>query len=124
MIEKNLTLILGPETVDDVDHLKFSTTLTNTGDEALHILNDPSGPMSNLATDKFTIVDPIGAQPTFTGVRAKYVPSIAAKLGAFTVLEPEKSVSVNHDRSYEIFVLQVLFSEFLCSGERLHLYRK
>jgi len=84
--------------VDSVEHLKIVSTVTNTGDETLKVLNDPRGPLNKLPTDTFAITDAKGAQPSFTGIELKYVPNTAAALGAFTILAPGESVVVEHDR--------------------------
>ena len=88
----------GPEAVDSVEHLKIVATVTNTGDETLKVLNDPHGPLNKLPTDTFVITNANGAQPSFTGIKLKYVPKTAAGLGAFTILAPGESVVVEHDR--------------------------
>jgi len=90
----------GSPAVDSVEHLKIVATITNTGDETLKVLNDPRGPLNKLPTDTFVITDAKGAQPSFTGIKLKYVPNAAAALGAYTILAPGKSVAVEHDRSY------------------------
>jgi peptidyl-Lys metalloendopeptidase len=69
--------------MDSVEHLKIVSTVTNTGDETLKVLNDPRGPLNKLPT-----ADAKGAQPSFTGIELKYVPNTAAALGAFTILAP------------------------------------
>jgi peptidyl-Lys metalloendopeptidase len=90
----------GPPAVDTVEHLKIVATITNTGDETLKVLNDPRGPLNKLPTDTFVITDAKGAQPSFTGIKLKYVPKTAAALGVYTILAPGKSVAVEHDRRY------------------------
>lgn len=95
--------ISGPSSVSSVASLKLTTTLTNTGDETLKILNDPRGPLNKLPTDTFAISTGSGATPSFTGMKLKYVPSTAAELGAFTVLAPGESVAVDHDRAFIYF---------------------
>ncbi|KAF9502271.1 peptidyl-Lys metalloendopeptidase [Pleurotus eryngii] len=98
-----LTLkVAGPDSVNGVDNLKIVTTLVNTGDETLKILNDPRGPLSTLPTDTFSITDATGARPAFTGVKAKYVPAHAASLddaSVFTILAPGETIDVAHDLS-------------------------
>ena len=61
--------VTGPEAVDGVQNLKVVTTLTNTGDETLKLLNDPRGLLSNkLPTQSFQIThQDSGAKPSFTG---------------------------------------------------------
>ncbi|KAF6745448.1 hypothetical protein DFP72DRAFT_1091542 [Ephemerocybe angulata] len=82
-----LTLkVEGASSVTDVDNFKVSAILTNTGDETLKILNDPSGPLSNLPTDSFSIVNSQGSSARFAGAKAKYVPAVAAEVGDYTTL--------------------------------------
>ncbi|KAF6745355.1 hypothetical protein DFP72DRAFT_856493 [Ephemerocybe angulata] len=95
-----LTLkVEGASSVTDVDNFKVSAILTNTGDETLKILNDPSGPLSNLPTDSFSIVNSQGSSARFAGAKAKYVPAVAAEVGDYTTLAPGQSVTVDHDLS-------------------------
>ncbi|KAF7793438.1 hypothetical protein EIP86_004550 [Pleurotus ostreatoroseus] len=92
----------GADEVNGVDNLKITTSLTNTGDSTLKLLNDPRGPLNKLPTETFMIIHDSGAAPDFIGAKGKYVPSIAAKIGkedAFTVLAPGQSVSIEHDLS-------------------------
>jgi len=88
----------GPKAVDSVEHLKIVATVTNTGDETLKVLNDPRGPLNKLPTDTFVITDTTGAQPSFTGIKLKYVPNTAVTLDAYSTLAPGESVVVEHDR--------------------------
>ena len=88
----------GPEAVDSVEHLKILATVTNTGDETLKVLNDPRGPLNKLPTDTFVITDATGAQPSFTGIKLKYVPKTAVAVEAYSILAPGESVVVEHDR--------------------------
>jgi peptidyl-Lys metalloendopeptidase len=53
--------------VDGSSHLAIVTTLTNTGDETLEVLNDPETILSNLATDSFVIKNVDGISPEFVG---------------------------------------------------------
>ncbi|KAF5379183.1 hypothetical protein D9615_005984 [Tricholomella constricta] len=93
--------VSGPAVVDGVQNLKVITTVTNIGDEALKILNDPLSPLSTLPADTFTITDASGATPAFTGIRAKYVPSVAIAAGddALTNLGPGEFIELVHDLS-------------------------
>ncbi|KAF8646489.1 hypothetical protein AX16_007191 [Volvariella volvacea WC 439] len=92
--------VAGSSSFVDVDNLKVVATITNTGDETLKILNDPYSPLSTLPTETFTVTDASGAAPEFIGVKAKFVPSVAAEIeGAYTILAPGESVSVEHDLS-------------------------
>ena len=81
----------------------MTTTLVNTGDETLKLLNDPRGALNTLPTNTFLVIhEDTGASPAFSGVKAKYVPENAAKVGqgdAFTVLAPGASVAITHDRA-------------------------
>ncbi|KAG6852312.1 hypothetical protein C0991_001004, partial [Blastosporella zonata] len=90
-----------PSTVTNVENMKVTTTVTNTGDTTLTLLTDPKSPLSSLAADTFKIVDSTGATPDFTGIVAKYVHSavIADGKGASSVLSPGQSVEVEHDLS-------------------------
>ncbi|KAH9478705.1 Peptidyl-Lys metalloendopeptidase [Psilocybe cubensis] len=89
--------IAGPDQVQTVESLNVMATITNTGDEAIKILNDPRGPLSKLPTDTFTITDSTGAKPAFTGIKVKYVPKTAASIGAYTTLSPGESIKVSHN---------------------------
>ncbi|KAJ3488200.1 hypothetical protein NLI96_g3033 [Meripilus lineatus] len=95
--------VTGPDAVDGVDNLKVITTLINTGDETLKLLNNPLGPLSKMPTNTFAIInEQSGGVPRFNGVKVKYVANSAIKTGgadAFTILTPGQSVSVEHDLS-------------------------
>lgn len=84
-------------------NLDLKTTLTNTGDETLKLLNDPRGALNKLSTDSFSVVnEATGASPSFLGFKVKYVPEVAAKNGqedAFTILTPGASVEISHNRT-------------------------
>lgn len=58
-----------PSAVDGIENLKVVTTLTNTGDEALKLLNDPRGALNNFPTNTFYITDSTGASPAFVGAK-------------------------------------------------------
>jgi len=90
----------GSQAVDSVEDLKIVATITNTGDETLKVLNDPRGPLNKLPTDTFVITDAKGSQPSFTGIKLKYVLKTAAALEAYTTLAPGESVAVEHNRRY------------------------
>lgn len=87
-----------------VENLKVVATITNTGDETLKILNDPRSLLSKRPANKFSITDARGARPAFTGIKVKYSPETAARMGAFTVLEPGASIDVTHDRSHYLLL--------------------
>lgn len=63
-----LLQVSGPSSVVDIGNLKVVTTVTNTGEEPLKLLNDPRSPLSDLPTDKFTITNPHGTSPDFIGI--------------------------------------------------------
>ena len=93
--------VTGPATVDSVENLKVVTTLTNTGDETLKLLNDPNSILDTLPTEAFIIASDSGASPDFIGFRVKYSPALAATSGdpwAITVIAPGTFVSFTHDR--------------------------
>ncbi|KAJ8456167.1 hypothetical protein ONZ51_g12244 [Trametes cubensis] len=84
----------------ETDSLKVLTTIRNTGDVPLELLNDPYSPLSDLPTDMFTIVNAHGIRPDFVGIEAKYNPRMAAMSGdplAVTYLAPGQSVQIEHD---------------------------
>ncbi|KIM40998.1 hypothetical protein M413DRAFT_411996 [Hebeloma cylindrosporum] len=89
--------LTGPEAVNSVKHLRIIATVTNTGDETLKVLNDPRGPLNKLPTDTFVITDAKNTQPSFTGIKLKYVPKTAAALERYIILAPGESVVVEHD---------------------------
>jgi peptidyl-Lys metalloendopeptidase len=91
----------GPESVNTVENLKVTTTITNTGDEILKLLNDPLSPLSTLPANTFKITDSDGASPSFAGIKAKYVPATAVAQKAYTSLPPGQSVDVEHDCEYD-----------------------
>ena len=69
----------GADKVDGVDNLKVSVTVTNTGDEALKLLNDPRGPLSELPTQTFLVThDESGISPAFIGAKASLIGFITA----------------------------------------------
>jgi peptidyl-Lys metalloendopeptidase len=88
--------VTGPDSVTDVENLTIVATVSNTGDQTVKLLNDPQSLLSNAPTDTFSISDASGTRPAFTGIKVKYVPTVAR---AVTVLEPGQSVQVEHDIS-------------------------
>jgi len=88
--------------VDGLGNLKVTTTITNTGDETLKLLNDPRGVLSTFPEDSFTITDTTGSSPLFDGAKVKYSPTYTVSLddpSVFTVLAPGASKDVIHDLS-------------------------
>ncbi|KAG6887843.1 hypothetical protein C0992_010492 [Termitomyces sp. T32_za158] len=93
--------VSGEPAVVGIDQLVVKTTVTNTGDEIITLLNHPESPLNKLPANTFTITDATGGTATFTGIKAKYVPAMAIAAGkdAVTVLAPGQSVEVKHDLS-------------------------
>ncbi|KAL1680582.1 hypothetical protein EV122DRAFT_262037 [Schizophyllum commune] len=94
-----LLKVAGPTDVTDVENLKVTTTITNTGDETLKLFNDPNSALSTLPANTFAISNSAGAVPQFTGIKAKYsLDAVVAKnIDSFTVLAPGESVEKVHD---------------------------
>ncbi|KAB5596497.1 Peptidyl-Lys metalloendopeptidase [Ceratobasidium theobromae] len=83
----------------NADNLFIKVTVTNTGLETVKLLNDPSSVLSDWRTNSFSIKSN-GGMPSFTGIRVKYSPELALKLGGestFTVLAPGESFQMTHD---------------------------
>ena len=91
--------------MDGVDKLKVVATITNTGSEVVKLLDDPRSLASRRPVNKFSILSSKGGRPSFTGIRVKYSPEVAAKMGAYTELAPGASLKVIHDRTSQ-FVLR------------------
>ncbi|TRM66112.1 hypothetical protein BD626DRAFT_398166 [Schizophyllum amplum] len=93
--------VAGPSDVTDVENLKVTTTITNTGDETLRLFNDPNSPLSTMPANTFAISNSAGAAPKFTGIKAKYsMDTVVEKnLNSFTVLAPGESIDTTHDLS-------------------------
>jgi peptidyl-Lys metalloendopeptidase len=93
--------VTGPDSINSSEDLKITATVTNTGDETVKLLNDPRSPLSTLPADtfEFTSADN-GARPSFSGIKAKYIPEVAASKQAFTTLTPGQSIEVEHDCEY------------------------
>ncbi|KAF5348371.1 hypothetical protein D9758_010885 [Tetrapyrgos nigripes] len=98
-----LTLkVTGPEAVTNVDNFKVTTLLTNSGDETLHLLNDPTSSLISSNTDSFHITNSDGASPAFNGARFKFSPAVAARMNTsdvITIIPPGQSIKVEHDLS-------------------------
>ncbi|TRM66117.1 hypothetical protein BD626DRAFT_197166 [Schizophyllum amplum] len=93
--------VAGPSDVTDVENLKVTTTITNTGDETLRLFNDPNSALSTLPANTFAISNSAGAAPKFQGIKAKYSRDtvVAKNLKSFTVLAPGESIDTTHDLS-------------------------
>ncbi|KAB5588440.1 Peptidyl-Lys metalloendopeptidase [Ceratobasidium theobromae] len=87
-----------PAQVNGVDNLSITTVVTNTGDEALKILNNPGSALVSAETKTFEIANDKGS-PAFTGMLVKYSPQYVVKNNDpadFTVLQPGESREVTH----------------------------
>lgn len=94
--------ITSPQLVEGVENLKLITTVNNTGNEILKLLNDPRSPLNVMPTNKFIIQNAAGQRPSFLGTTVMYVPAKAAVLEddeVFTVLAPGEAVNIQHDRA-------------------------
>ncbi|KAF5320044.1 hypothetical protein D9758_018928 [Tetrapyrgos nigripes] len=98
-----LTLkVTGPEAVTNVDNFKVTTLLTNSGDETLHLLNDPTSSLISSDANSFRITNSKGASPAFNSAVFKFSPAVAAKMNTpdvITVIPPGQSIKVEHDLS-------------------------
>jgi len=103
--------VSGPSSVNGLSNLKLATTLHNTGNETLRLLNNPQSVLTpDWATNVFSISKVNGSVwPDFHGVVVKWSPSLAAKGKDFTVIEPGQSVELTHDLSTRY--------DFTASGE-------
>ena len=55
--------------VDGLENLKVTTTVTNSGDETLKLLNDPRGVLNPFPENSFSITDTAGSRPSFNGAK-------------------------------------------------------
>jgi peptidyl-Lys metalloendopeptidase len=84
-----------PDNVSNVDNLVATARLTNTGDQALDLYNEPRGLLNKAPTDSFKLVkENDDSAATFDGVLTKYN---FASATSFTHLEPNESVDVTHN---------------------------
>ena len=58
--------------VDGLQNLKVTTTVTNTGDGTLKLLNDPRGVLNSFPENSFTVTNPSGSSPSFTGAKVNH----------------------------------------------------
>ncbi|PFH46155.1 hypothetical protein AMATHDRAFT_77803 [Amanita thiersii Skay4041] len=91
--------VTGPDDVQRVEAMIVTTTITNTGDKVLQLLNEPNGPLSDIPTDTFEIKDASGNSPEFIGIRVKYALKKAIESGDMVTLAPRESTSITHDLS-------------------------
>ncbi|QRV77984.1 peptidyl-Lys metalloendopeptidase [Ceratobasidium sp. AG-Ba] len=86
--------VVAPLHIVNIHGLVVRSTLTNTGNEALKIINSPNSVLSAYDTDPFVISSTRGG-PAFAGIRVKWSPAAAAASGSddvFTVLAPGQQV--------------------------------
>ena len=55
--------------VDGLGNLKVTTTVTNTGDKTLKLLNDPRGVLNTFPENTFIVTDTTGSRPSFNGAK-------------------------------------------------------
>lgn len=55
--------------VDGLENLEITTTIINTDDEILKLLNDPRGILDSLPENSFTVTDASGSRPSFTDAK-------------------------------------------------------
>ena len=55
--------------VGGLENLKVTTTVINTGDETLKLLNDPRGVLNSFSENSFSITDAAGSRPLFKGAK-------------------------------------------------------
>ncbi|KAG9123037.1 hypothetical protein FRC07_000320 [Ceratobasidium sp. 392] len=82
----------------DINSLVIKTTLKNTGDKPIKLLNSPNSALTTYKTDIFDMSSHSGS-PSFIGIRVKYSPTLVATsnlIGAFIVLAPGQSVEKIH----------------------------
>ena len=72
------TSTFGPD-VYGLENLKVTTTIANTGDETLKLLNDPRGVLDPFPENSFSITDPTGSCPSFIGATVNHPPCYPVK---------------------------------------------
>ena len=58
--------------VDGLENLKVTTTVINTGDETLELLNDPRGVLNSFPENSFSITSSVGSRPFFNGAKVNH----------------------------------------------------
>ena len=58
--------------VDGLENLKITTTVTNTGDKTLKLLNDPRGVLNTFPENTFIVTDATGSRPSFNGAKVNH----------------------------------------------------
>lgn len=94
--------VTAPASLTDVSALEVVTTITNTGDETVTLLNDPRTVLSSWATQSFIITGESGVEADFTGVAVRYIPEVVAQKAekSVTILAAGESVDVTHEGIY------------------------
>ncbi|CAE6469257.1 unnamed protein product [Rhizoctonia solani] len=93
--------LTAPSSTSSVDGLAIITTVKNTGNQALKLVNDPRTVLSTAQTKTF-IITKDDDKPEFTGMIAKYSPQHALKNNVpehFTILAPGESCQRTHSLS-------------------------
>ena len=70
--------------VDGLENLKVTTTVINTGDETLKLLNDPRGVLNSFPENTFSITDGAGSRPLFKGAKVNCTSDYLANTCAHT----------------------------------------
>ncbi|KAF9554897.1 zincin [Agrocybe pediades] len=87
----------GPNAVNTVDDLHVVTTLTNTGNETLKLLNHPHTVLSGLPSNNFAVSHKSRARPSFKGALVKYRARASDNENAYTVLAPGQTINFEHN---------------------------
>jgi len=58
--------------VSGLENLKVTTTITNTGDGTLKLLNDPRGVLNTFPENTFIVTNPAGSRPSFHGAKVNH----------------------------------------------------
>ncbi|PFH48023.1 hypothetical protein AMATHDRAFT_197192 [Amanita thiersii Skay4041] len=91
--------VSGPDAAQKATDMKFVTTITNTGDEAVDLLNEPGSVLFDLPTNQFRVTGDSGADPEFAGVVVKYAYQNAIDSGDVTTIAPGQTITVERDLS-------------------------
>ncbi|PFH45487.1 hypothetical protein AMATHDRAFT_71656 [Amanita thiersii Skay4041] len=91
--------VSGPSSAPGVETMHVTTTITNTGDVSLKLLNEPNGPLTDIPTNTFDIMGIDGHAPEFIGIQVKYAVAEAVKADDTIILAPGESTSIIHDLS-------------------------
>jgi len=81
--------------INGLGNLKVTTTITNSGDETLKLLNDPRGVLDSFPENSFTITDAFGSSPSFVGAKVNR-PSVYLTDVFMHPVPPSRSSTVPH----------------------------